>query len=153
MITWRISLGPSAVLLLLASLFIGCTEELGTCPAVAGKFQATYQIRSGTCGDVGATNMVPFDNNTTIDKFANIEVETRTILRGCTAWMEQTVRNKVTTLLEQRIQGSTIGVEDSDKLTGMVTFTRWDAAGQVMCSGEYNAVFTKMPLLVGGAAM
>jgi len=153
MITWRISLARCVVLCLFASLFIGCTEDVSSCPGVEGKFQAYYEPRTGTCGVVGATNMVPFDNNTTIQKFANVEVETRTILRGCTAWMEQTVRNKLSGLVESKIQGSTIGVEDSDKLSGMVTMTRWDAAGQVMCSGEYNAVFTKMPLIVGGAAM
>jgi hypothetical protein len=149
----RISVRPWAVLCLMASTLLACNSEPPICPGVAGRFEALYQMRSGTCGPVTSANTVQVEDNITIEKFANVDVETETIVKGCTVYMAQTVRNKSTGSVQSKIQGSTLEVHDENQLSGMVTLTRWDAGGQLMCSGEYDLLLRKNTVTLGGAAM
>lgn len=151
MINRRISLRPWAACCLLGSVLLACNSEPPKCPGVGGRFQALYEVRSGNCGPVTTANMVAVDDNITIEKFANVDVETETIVKGCTVYMAQIVRNK-TGSVQSQIQGSTLEVQDENQLQGMVTLTRYNEVGAVMCSGEYNLLLTKNTMTIGGAA-
>ena len=72
-------------------------------------------------------------------------------MKGCTVYMAQIVRNK-TGSVQSQIQGSTLEVQDENMLSGMVTLTRYNDVGMVMCSGEYNLQLTKNTMTIGGAA-
>ena len=156
----RISLRPRATLCLAAFgcalIGIGCNSVPETCPGVGGSFQPLYEQRSGNCGIVGTANNVKVENNITIEKYANVDVETETIVKGCTVYMRQIVRNKTTGRVESMVQGSTLEVQDENQLSGMVTLTRYnvmDVANPATCSGEYNLTLTKSTATIGGAAM
>jgi hypothetical protein len=156
----RISLRPWATLCLsgclLSSVLVGCNSEPEVCPGVAGSFQPLYEQRSGNCGIVGTANNVKVENNITIEKYANVDVETETIVKGCTVYLQQIVRNKTTGRVESMVQGSTLEVRDENELSGMVTLTRYnvaDVANPATCSGEYNLTLTKSTATLGGAAM
>ena len=161
----RISLRPWAIMCLLACSLVGCSDEPPICPAVAGRFQPLYQLR-GQAGNptVAATTcqfgpdpyMVQVDNNIFIEKQPNIEVETETIVKGCTVYMQQTIRNRNTGYVTAKVQGSTLEVEGSDQLSGMVTLTRYpDPANPASqgCMGEYNLTLVRPMNTLGGAAM
>ena len=139
--------------LLLASTAAGCGQEDGTCPAVAGVYQPLYQVRSGTCGPVASdqVNYVPIMNDIQIQKFANVDVETETIVMGCSLNMTQIVRTK-TGLPTQQIYGNALDVRNSNLVSGMITLTRYDDAGNMACSGEYDAMLQKNTTTLGGAA-
>ena len=152
----RISLRPWAVICLVGSVFLGCTAEPEVCPGVGGSFQPLYEQRTGNCGAVPTANNVKVDNNITIEKYANVDVETETIVKGCTVYMKQIVRNKTTGRVESMVQGSTLEVQGENQLSGMVTLTRYnvmDVLNPATCSGEYNLTLTKSTQIVGGATM
>jgi hypothetical protein len=152
----RISLRPWAVICLVGIAVPGCTTETKICPGVAGSFQPLYEQRSGNCGVVAAANNVKVDNNITIENYFNVDVETETIVKGCTVNMKQIVRNKTTGRVESIVQGSTLEVEGANQLSGMVTLTRFnvmDVANPATCTGEYNLTLTKSTQVIGGATM
>ena len=150
----RISVRPWAVLCLLGSTLFACSSAPPACPGVDGSFQALYQPRSGNCGPVSSAHLVKVEDNITIEKYANVDVETETIVKGCTVYMKQIERNKQTGAVQSQVQGSTLEVQDENQLNGMVTLTRWDVAtGAIMCSGEYNLLLTKNTATLGGASM
>jgi hypothetical protein len=151
----RISLRPWAVICLVGTALGGCTSEPPVCPGVAGSFQPLYEQRTGNCGAVPVANSVKVDNNITIEKYANVDVETETIVKGCTVYMTQIVREKMTGRAVSMVKGSTLEVQGEDQLSGMVTLTRWDNAADPApsCSGEYNLTLTKSTQTLGGATM
>jgi hypothetical protein len=150
----RISVRPGAVLCLLGSTLLACNSAPPACPGVDGSFQALYQPRSGNCGPISSAHLVKVEDNITIEKYANVDVETETIVKGCTVYMKQIERNKQTGAVQSQVQGSTLEVQDENQLNGMVTLTRWDVAtGAIMCSGEYNLLLTKNTATLGGASM
>jgi len=152
----RISLRPWAVICLVGSASLGCNTVPEVCPGVGGSFQPLYEQRTGNCGAVPTANNVKVDNNITIEKYANVDVETETIVKGCTVYMKQIVRNKTTGRVESMVQGSTLEVQGENQLFGMVTLTRYnvmDVLNPATCSGEYNLTLTKSTQIVGGATM
>ena len=152
MINRRISLRPWAVLCLVGSALVGCSSPPPSCPGVAGRFQPLYEMRSGNCGVFGTANTVQVEDNISIEKFANVDVETETVVKGCTVFMKQTIRDKNTGVVQQVVQGSTLEVQDENQLSGMVTLTRYQSDGMMTCSGEYNLLLTKNTMTIGGAA-
>jgi len=164
----RISLRPWAVICLVGSALSGCTATPEPCPGVGGSFQPLYEQRAGAarvttsgellppCGVVAAANNVNVDNNITIENYFNVDVETETIVKGCTVYMKQIVRNKTTGRVESMVQGSTLEVQGENQLSGMVTLTKYDVMDVMnppTCSGEYNLTLTKSMQTIGGATM
>lgn len=163
----RISLRPWAFLCLVGCLLtcMACSEEVTQCPAVGGRFQPLYELRgmignptvaATTCPNGPDPYMVQVDNNITIEKQPNIEVETETIVKGCTVYMQQTIRNRNSGFVMSKVQGSTLEVEGSNQLSGMVTLTRYPDPANPMsqgCMGEYNLTLTRPMNTIGGAAM
>ena len=154
----RISLRPWAVICLVGGVLGGCGTDPQVCPGVAGNFQPLYEQRSGNCGVVAAANNVKVDDNITIENYANVKVETETIVKGCTVYMKQIIRNQTTGKVEQEVQGATLHVRGENELSGMVTLTRYnvnDVANPPppSCSGEYNLTLTKSTQIIGGATM
>ena len=127
-----------------------CGGDDGLCPAVSGVYEPLYVARSGTCGPLDDANYVPIENDTQIQKFANVDVETETIVMGCRLNMTQTVRDKMG-VPQKQIAGSSLDVKSSNKVSGMVTLTRFDAAGVAVCYGEYDAMLQKNTTTLGGA--
>lgn len=130
---------------------VACGSEDGICPAVMGTYEPLYAVRSGTCGPFNDANNVPIENDIQIQKFANVDVETETIVMGCSLKMTQIVRDKMG-VPQKKIDGSALDVESSNKVAGMITLTRYDAAGTPVCHGEYDAMLQKNTTTLGGAA-
>lgn len=128
------------------------TDAGPTCGIARGRYQALYEPRSGNCGAITSANMVAIDDNITIEKYANVDVETETIVRGCSVYFAQIVRDKTTGNVQTQIQGSTLDVDEDGNVSGSVTVTRFSDGGQVMCTGEYLARLTKSSSVIGGAA-
>jgi hypothetical protein len=128
----------------------GCGADDGLCPAVKGVYEPLYVARSGTCGPLTDANHVPIENDTQIQKFANVDVETETIVMGCRLNMTQTVRDKMG-IPQKQIVGAALDVQSSNQVAGMVTLTRYDAAGTPVCWGEYDAKLQKDTTTLGGA--
>jgi len=141
---WTCLVAPLAVM--------ACNSPPKSCPAIGGTYQPLYTVRSGTCGPLTNANNIKVENNILIEKFANVDVETETIVMGCWLNMTQIVRDKMGAP-QQRIDGSSLDVQSADLLSGMVTLTRYDAAGGVSCYGEYDAQLMKPTTTIGGAAV
>ena len=135
------------VLLVVAA---GCGASDESCPSIGGVYQPLYTVRSGACGPLDDVNNVPIMNDIQIQKFANVDVETETIVMGCSMNMTQIVRDKMGTP-QKRIYGNSLDVRNSNLVQGMITLTRYDATGQPMCTGEYDAMLQKNTTVVGGA--
>ena len=129
---------------------MACGGDEGLCPKVTGVYEPLYVARSGTCGPEPEAFYVPIENDIQIMKFANVDVETETIVMGCSLKMTQIVRNKMG-IPEKRIDGSALDVQSSNKVEGMITLTRYDAAGVPVCWGEYDAMLQKNTNTLGGA--
>ena len=135
-----------------ATVAVGCGASDGTCASIGGVYQPLYVARAGgTCGPLNDANNVPIHNDIQIQKFANVDVETETIVMGCSLNLTQIVRDKMG-VPQKHIYGNSLDVENSNKVAGMVTLTRYDAAGQPVCAGEYDAVLEKSTTTLGGAA-
>ena len=139
-----------AGLVLVVASAAGCKTEEGTCPAIGGTYEPLYTFRSGTCGALDDANYVPIQNDIQIQKFANVDVETETIVMGCSLNLTQIVRDKMGTP-QKRIYGNSLDVKSSNRVAGMVTLTRYDAAGQMVCAGEYDAMLSRNTTQLGGA--
>ena len=159
----RISLRPWAVFCLLGGSLMGCNEEPPICPAVGGRFQPLYEM-AGVAGAPAISTacrppdpyMVQVDNNIFIEKQPNFEVETETIVKGCTIFMKQTIRNRSTGYVSSTVEGSTLEVHGSDELSGMVTLTRYPDPTVPMdqgCRSDYILTLVRPTNAVGGAAM
>jgi hypothetical protein len=129
---------------------MACGGDEGICPRVAGVYEPLYVARSGTCGPLNDANYVPIQNDIQIQKFANVDVETETIVMGCSLKMTQIVRDKMG-IPQKRIDGSALDVQSSNKVEGMITLTRYDALGNPVCWGEYDAMLEKNTNTLGGA--
>ena len=121
------------------------------CPMIQGAFQPTYTMLNGTCGPWTNGNIVRFENNILIEKYADVDVETETIVMGCSVSLVQIVRDKMGAP-QQRIVGPSLEVHDANLVTGTVTQTRYDAQGAQVCTGDYDAMLVKSSLTLGGAA-
>jgi len=138
------------LILVVVTCGAACGGDDGLCPAVSGVYEPLYVARSGTCGPLTDANYVPIENDTQIQKFANVDVETETIVMGCRLNMTQTVRDKMG-VPQKQIAGSSLDVKSSNKVAGMVTLTRYDAMGVPVCYGEYDAMLQKDTTTLGGA--
>ena len=143
--------GRLGLILVVVTCGAACGGDNGLCPAVSGVYEPLYEARSGTCGPLDDANYVPIENDTQIQKFANVDVETETIVMGCRLHMTQTVRDKMG-VPQKQIAGSALDVKSSNKVSGLVTLTRYDAAGTPVCWGEYDAMLQKDTTTIGGAA-
>lgn len=130
---------------------VACGGGDGRCPAVEGVYEPLYIIRSGTCGELTDANNVLIQDDIQIQKFANVDVETETIVMGCSIKLIQIVRDKMG-VPQKKIDGASLDVENANKVAGMVTLTRFDAAGAPICYGEYDAMLQKNTTTLGGAA-
>ena len=137
--------------LLLAGDAAACTGDDGRCPTVEGVYEPLYTIRSGTCGELTDANNVLIYDDIQIQKFASVDVETETIVMGCSLKLIQIVRDKMG-VPQKKIDGPALDVRAADKVAGMVTLTRFDAAGAPICYGEYDAMLQKDTNTIGGAA-
>jgi hypothetical protein len=134
-----------------------CNTEPKTCDKVAGLYQPLYTWVDGSCGNIVNPNMVPFDGglhgvNTIMQNLANILVTTDIVMKGCTVHMTQKVQNREGGFLQSQIDGASIRIQNQDQLTGRVAVVQYDATGTPMCSGNYDAMFTKNGSTVGSAA-
>jgi len=129
----------------------GESDSGSTCGRPAGTFDATYQLRSGDCGEVISTDPMPIDGGVTIEKFADRDVQTESVIEGCQLAFVQTVRN-IDGLPTQQAQGSALTIDSPTQISGRVTLTRYDESGQPECSGEYDVVLTASTITVGRAA-
>jgi hypothetical protein len=129
---------------------VACGGDDGICPKVGGVYEPLYVARSGTCGPLNDANYVPIENDIQIQKFANVDVETETIVMGCSIKMTQIVRDKMG-VPQKRIDGSALDVQSSNKVEGMITLTRYDTVGNPVCWGEYDAMLQRNTDTLGGA--
>jgi hypothetical protein len=98
------------------------------CGNVGGPYSVIYTEISGTCGPINSANTVKIDNTITMEKYVNVDVDTETIVRDCRVL----------------IQGNALRVDADGNVAGTVTLTRYNTAGDLSCTGEYEAAFTKV---------
>ena len=120
------------------------------CAVPHGVFEPLYTPLSGTCGPLDDANYVPMEDDTQIQKFANVDVETETIVMGCSVALVQIVRDKAG-VPQKRITG-TLQFEPPSTLSGEVTLARFDQNGVAVCTGTYDATLTRNTTTLGGAA-
>jgi hypothetical protein len=134
----------------------GCSSQNVNCPEVGGVYMPLYTPISGTCGPISNPFPVPLNGgrkgvNMTIQGLPNGMVSTDVVMKGCTLRMTQTVQDASGHPASQ-LDGDPIYVDSANELSGTVSFMQFTDAGQVACSGMYNARFTKNTTTVGGAA-
>lgn len=115
------------------------------CGSVDGRYSVLFTEISGTCGPYVNAQVVTFDNAITMRKYVNVDVDTETIVRDCRVVFVEVQRNKATGIQEQRIQGAALQIDADGNVAGKVTLTRYDSAGELLCGGDYDAAFTKLP--------
>jgi hypothetical protein len=137
-------------------LLVGCGVEDLSCPAVEGVYLPLYTPLQGTCGPIVNPNRVRLESGRNgapimrIEKFANADVTTEIVMKGCSVRITQSVEEDG--YLKSKIDGDPIYIENENELTGQVSLVRYDAAGQLSCSGIYDARFTKGAVTIGAAA-
>ena len=139
----------------MVGLGYGCGAEETKCPTIGGNYQALYTPLQGNCGPIANPNRVPFEmgrrgNIIKIETLPNGQVTTEIVMKGCSLRMTQEFANGGAVL--SRIDGDPIYIESENELTGTVNLMRFDGAGQITCSGVYDARFTKNLTTIGGAA-
>src|SRR5262249_12852335 len=140
------------------SLLVGsCATDDKSCPAIGGVFEPLYTVVSSSCGPIPAddTYLVPFDGGpggvkTTVTMMPNVVVTTDIVMKGCTVHMSQEAQ--YTSGARSKINGDVLNVKSANHVSGMVTFEQMSDLGQPVCSGTYQAEFTKGDSQLGGAA-
>jgi hypothetical protein len=118
------------------------------CEQARGIFEPLYTRLSGECGNLDDANNVRLEGDIQIEKFANVDVETETVIDGCSVSLVQIVRDKVG-VPQKRIAG-TLQIDSPTRLAGQVTLTRHDTNGVPVCFGTYDAVLAKNTVVGGG---
>jgi hypothetical protein len=150
--TWAGAVGLASLLL------TACGADEVKCPTVGGTFEPLYIPRNSNCAPLTSTYRVPFDGgnngvNMTYMNFANVEVVTEVVLKGCTVRMTQKVTDRDTKALQLTIDGEALNIKNQNRIEGMVELVQYDeVAGTVACSGQYDATFTKNVGTTGAAA-
>lgn len=126
-----------------------------SCPAVQGIFNPVYTRLDGSCGAIDRPNPVPFDGglhgvNTIIQRLAGASITTDIVLKGCNLHMTQKVAD-ATGILQSQIDAPELSIESATRVTGRASVTQYDAAGALMCQGNYDAVFSKAMTALGVA--
>jgi hypothetical protein len=126
-----------------------------TCPAVQGIFNPVYTPVDGSCGPIDSSNPVPFDGglhgvNTIMQHQGNGTITTDIVLKGCNLHMTQSVTDAAG-MLQKRIDAPELRIESATRITGRISFTRYDATSTLVCQGNYDAVFRKAVSAVGAA--
>lgn len=139
----------AALLLTLGSAlsFVGCAVDDQVCAPVNGRYQPLYTQISGTCGEIQSPNMVEFESGApglrmVTENRLDSDVTTIVVLKGCTVRVTQTVATKAGQL-ESQIDGDEIRVQNANVLEGQVSYVKYDPMSQPMCTGVYNATFSK----------
>lgn len=128
----------------------GAGADAGTCEIPWGVYEPLYTERSGNCGALNDANDITVGNDIQIQKFANVDIETETIVEGCTVQLVQIVRDKQG-VPQKKLRG-TLSLEADDTLSGEVMLTRYDSNGTAICEGTYGAELRRSSTTLGGAA-
>jgi hypothetical protein len=135
----------------------GCGVETQQCNAVKGTYQPLYTFVQGTCGPITMPNYVPVETGykgapkMTTMNFLNNSVTTEIVMKGCSMRVTQSVTENGS--VRSKLNGDEINIENENELAGMVTLIRFDEAGNAMCSGVYDARFTKNVSTVSAGTM
>ena len=124
--------------------------DAGTCDIPQGVYEPLYTTRSGTCGALNDANNVSLFDDIQVQKFANVDVETETIVDGCTVHLVQIVRDK-DGVPQKKIVGA-VSLQADDSLSGEVMLTRYDSNGTAICEGTYAAELSRNTTTLGGAS-
>jgi hypothetical protein len=122
------------------------------CMSPGGQYLASFTERSGNCGALGSDRPFSLDNNITIEKFADVDVETESVVMSCSLLFKQLVRNKTTGVVAAHLHGPELAIEPDGSISGAVSLRRFDERGAMTCSGEYDAIFEKSSSTIGAAA-
>ncbi|MDD9937373.1 MAG: hypothetical protein OXT09_27430 [Myxococcales bacterium] len=136
------------MLLILAAL-PGCEsldEGADTCEDPDGTYAALYVELEGDCGPidepnklhiVGGNGLVPI-----IERRVDRSIFTESVRRGCEARIVQTVTDPNGHPLEMiDLEGQLL--DDSARVDGIATITRFAPAGHPICEGDYNAILLR----------
>jgi hypothetical protein len=113
---------------------------------------------SGSCGAIVDPLRVDIDDvpqsvQTNIQMFPNGRLTTDIVRKGCSLQMSQLFESPMPGNYQSYILGPELSVESETELSGRVLMTRWDAVGNIACSGEYDARLLKSTATVGAAVI
>jgi hypothetical protein len=125
------------------------------CAAVQGIFAPSYTPIDGNCGPIANPTSVPFDGglhgiNTIMQHLANGTITTDIVLNGCSLQMTQKVADTMGRL-QTEVDAPDLHIESATRITGRISFKRFNATSIQMCQGNYDAVFTKATSALGAA--
>jgi hypothetical protein len=121
------------------------------CEVALGTYEALYAALSGGCGPIADANRVPVEDSIFIERFATMDVETETVVDGCSVELTQMVRDKMG-VPQSKVSGTLRPGSrlDDPTLRGEVILERYED-GDLACQGTYSAVLRRNTMTLGGA--
>jgi hypothetical protein len=127
----------------------GCLGEDEACSKVTGEFMAVHTAVEGTCQLLQPTRY-SFENPKTIATVYETDMGGTLVTdvnrMGCTMAVTKTRLDNENQTRWQMI--GNLDVDNSKKITGVMTRYEWSADGQIVCQGLYDTTMNKIEPLV-----
>lgn len=119
------------------------------CPVKHGRYVVSLTQVDGAC-EAPQIVSVPIDDNITIEKFIDTDVETETVISGCSVRLNRTERDKAEGIVRSTMTG-TLTAHEEGQLAGTVSVTFFDARGGTSCQSDFGADFSAVTTIAAVA--